>query len=71
MVVPIETEPTLVLSSATVVFEGSYLGGTSRHYDLAPDGRFLMIKGDETSTSDQIIVVQNWLDELAQRVPVP
>ena len=42
-------------------------------YDVSPDGqRFLMIKqGDETSTSGQIIVVQNWLAELAQRVPVP
>ena len=68
MVVPIETEPTLVLRSATVVFDGPYLGD----YDLAPDGRFLMIKqGDEASTSGQIIVVQNWLDALAQRVPVP
>ena len=61
MVVPIETEPTLVLRSATVVFEGSYLGVSGRHYDLAPDGRFLMIKqGDEASTSGQIIVVENW-----------
>ena len=37
--------------------------------------RFLMIKegggSDESAASAQIVVVQNWLDELAQRVPVP
>ena len=49
------------------------IGGPPRNYDIAPNGqRFLMIKPatDETSTSGQIIVVQNWLDDLAQRVPV-
>ena len=77
MAVPVQTDPTFTAGNGEVVFEGSYLGtagggSSGRTYDVALDGRFLMIKpGDETSTSDQIIVVQNWLDELAQRVPVP
>ena len=44
-------------------------------YDLSPDGdRFVMIKaGDATGDVDQqpqIILVQNWLEELKRLVPV-
>ena len=43
-------------------------------YDVAPDGRFLMIKqgelgGEEHATPPHIIVVQNWFEELKTRVP--
>jgi hypothetical protein len=42
------------------------------NYDVSPDGqRFLMLK-DETqqaTTSTQIVVVQNWFEELKRRVP--
>ena len=75
MSVPLQSGPSLTFGNASVVVEGGYVSGPpGRQYDASPDGeRFLMIKagGDETSTSGQIIVVQNWLDELAQRVPVP
>jgi hypothetical protein len=44
-----------------------------RQRDIAPDGqRFLMIKeggGDQTTTPPQIIVVQNWHEELKRLVP--
>ena len=75
--VAIDTEGPFALGNPEVLFEGQYLRGESgfgNNYDLAPDGqRFLMIKPatDETSTSGQIVVVQNWLAKLAQRVPVP
>lgn len=46
-----------------------------RTYDVSPDGRrFLMIKqggGDQTSTPPQIVVVQNWFEELRRLVPLP
>ena len=50
-------------------------GPGSRDYDVAPDGRFLMMKttGAETSDSDipnQVVLVQNWLEELKRLVPV-
>ena len=47
-----------------------------RTYDVAPDGRFLMIKAD-AATEDasapqaQIILIQNWFQELTERVPIP
>jgi len=62
------------------VLEGSYLVGTTRGggesgrtYDVSPDGqRFLMIKeagAYETSATPQLIVVQNWFEELRRLVP--
>ena len=54
------------------------LGGSRRRYDLAPDGdRFVVRRPSEgglTGDSDPftgLIYVQNWLDELKERVPVP
>lgn len=46
-----------------------------RTYDVSPDGRrFLMIEqgdsGSQTSTPPQIVVVQNWFEELRPLVPV-
>ena len=45
-----------------------------RMFDVAPDGRFLMIKEDATEEAstpqDQIILILNWLQELAGRVPL-
>jgi hypothetical protein len=42
-------------------------------YDVSPDGqRFLMIKLNEQTPSSsvtQIVVVQNWFEELKRRVP--
>jgi serine/threonine-protein kinase len=54
---------------------GYYRGGdvwVSRHYDVSPDGqRFLMIKegGGDAATAQDIIVVQNWTEELKRLVP--
>lgn len=47
-----------------------------RVFDVAQDGRFLMIK-EPTATEGasisqaQIILIQNWFQELTERVPVP
>ena len=53
------------------------IGGGVRVYDITPDGqRFLMIfplgQTDSTESSTQRInVVQNWFEELKERVPLP
>ena len=71
MVVPVDTDPMLTLGTATVVFEETYFQRGSRRYDLAPDGRFLMIKELGGATAlPQIVVVQNWFEELKRLVPV-
>ena len=50
-------------------------GGGPRQYDVAPDGRFIMIRAgaveasDDTDEYDHLIVVENWLDELQRLVP--
>ena len=44
------------------LFEGRYLDDQTRNYDVAPDGRFLMIKQADTLT--QIHVVVDWLEDL-------
>ena len=76
MVVPIDTQPSLTLGIPTVVFEGTYFDSFGRRYDLAPDGRFLMIKPPDAAAEDgasvpnQIVVVQGWFEELTRLVPV-
>ena len=75
MVVPVELEPEFRPGTPQVLFEGQYFatGPGDAHYDVHPDGqRFLMIKeggaGDETS-AEELIVVQNWFEELKSLVP--
>ena len=55
-------------------FSGVGGGGLGRSYDVSPDGqRFLMVKPgasvDATSVPREIIVVQNWTEELKRLVP--
>jgi hypothetical protein len=45
---------------------------TFPNYDVSPDGqRFLMLKPTEQNQAapTQIVVVQNWFEELKQKVP--
>ncbi len=51
---------------------------TLRMYDVSPDGRrFLTIQSDFSegvafdTRSPTIIIVQNWFEELKERVPIP
>jgi hypothetical protein len=72
--VPVELHPRFFAGTPTRLFEGQYLRGTGRAYDVSPDGkRFLMIKeGDgprDNSSPPGIIVVQNWFEELKRLVP--
>ena len=76
MVVPIDTKTTFSPGTPQVLFQGAYFygptGAGGRAYDIAPDGqRFLMLKnaGAGGSLSASIIVVENWFEELRQRVP--
>ena len=73
MAVPVRTTPTLVTGKPVQLFEMSYFRGlTGRTYDVSPDGqRFLMIKDADvkTSTAVQIVIVENWLNELKRLVP--
>ena len=70
MAVLVQTEPSFTPGTPELLFEGDYLvvaGG--RPYDVAADGeQFLMIKeGDESARN--VILVQNWHEELQRLVP--
>ena len=69
----VQTAPTFSAGPPEKLFGGPYYGNAGwRTYDVAPDGRFLMIKsGDRSSAATTIVVALNWLEELKQRVPVP
>jgi serine/threonine-protein kinase len=73
MAVPVETSPTLTVGAPVKLFTGPYFAVLNgRTYDVAPDGeRFLMIKeiGSAADAAPQIIVVENWFEELKARVP--
>jgi hypothetical protein len=46
---------------------------TQRSYDVAPDGRFLMLRAEQAAAApapSSIVVVQNWTEELKRLVPV-
>jgi hypothetical protein len=42
-----------------------------RPYDVAPDGRFIIIRAPESETAGapNLILVQNWFEELKRLVP--
>ena len=42
--VPVETGASFTAGRPETLFEGPYLDDLARNYDLAPDGRFLMIR---------------------------
>ena len=72
--VPVQTSPTFSAGRPDLVFDGPYAvgGSTGPSYDIAADGqRFLMIKDQAAAATEstQIIVVQNWFEELKARIP--
>ncbi|MHC4583603.1 MAG: protein kinase domain-containing protein [Planctomycetota bacterium] len=71
MAAAVETELQFIVTGHIELFEGRYLSTASlQNYDVAPDGRFLMIREPRESTPIGINVVLNWFDELKQLVPM-
>jgi hypothetical protein len=74
MAVEIESDPTFTPGTPRSVVEGRYRVGYS---SVDMDGeRFLMIKevsepSNAQSNPPQLIVVENWVEELKERVPIP
>ena len=69
--VDIETEPTFRAGTPRLLFEGGVLSrgtGSTATYDVTADGqRFVMLRN--VSSEARINIVQNWFEELRQRVP--
>jgi Tol biopolymer transport system component len=76
MAVAVETEGEFSFMPPEQLFAGSYLAIPNRFassYDVARDGRFLMIEPPGTSVAGaapaSIVVVENWAEELKRLVP--
>jgi serine/threonine-protein kinase len=73
-VVDVQTNNGLAKSRPRRLFESSEYGSyiPVRCWDLSPDGqRFLMVKVEQSkpSPATEVVLIQNWLEELKQRVP--
>ena len=70
---PITATPSFSIGTPRKLFAGTFtLSGGSRSYDVAPDGRrFIMVKPGEQPPlpESQIVVVQNWSEELKRIAP--
>jgi serine/threonine-protein kinase len=70
MAVTVRTTPTFVAERPIQLFEWHEPTTLGREFAVAPDGRrFLLLKDSESSATTQLIVVENWTEELKQRVP--
>ncbi len=76
MVVAVETEFAFDAGTPEFLFAAPYRRGgplRTRPWDVAPDGRFLMVREGPVGqvVNPHIVMVQNWLEELTERVPIP
>ena len=75
MAVKVRTSPTLELGRPEALFSLSdyVLPGTRGiKYEVAPDGRFLLLKDSGGGRSqDRVVLVQNWTEDVKRLVPSP
>jgi Tol biopolymer transport system component len=70
MAVDIEAQPEFRAEAPQAMFEGPYLNIPGVSYDVASDGRFIMIEEHQKQTpTTELNVVFNWFEELKARVP--
>jgi len=65
-------DPTFTSGPQTVLFSmAGYLSGVNdQQYDVSPDDqRFVMLRVDEENSQGELILVENWFEELRQQVP--
>ena len=70
---PVDPGPPLVVGVPEQLFDHANYAdptGGGRYYDVAPDGRRLLMVWQPGATVTQIEVVQNWTQELLERIPV-
>ena len=76
LAVAVQSGTTLVAGRPQVLFEFAMLpvAGSNRPWDLAPDGRFVIIGSAQadagaSAPAPSLILVQNWFEELKRLVP--
>lgn len=71
MAVGVTTSPAFSAAKPTRLFEDTYdFSGNQAYanYDVAPDGRFLLVKQVPGESFGDLVVVLNWLEELKRRI---
>jgi hypothetical protein len=70
MAVAITTDPGFSAGTPQPLFQDKYdrEHRDDRNYDIASDGRFLMLKVDVPPGPPQLHVVMNWFRELRERM---
>jgi Tol biopolymer transport system component len=66
----VTTQPELGFGVPRVIVNDPLLvqgGVANKTFDVAPDGRILAIKEDDSVRSDHIVVVENWLSDVRAR----
>jgi len=78
MVVPVEANPTFSFGvPRTLVSLSGYAVGENadqaRLWDVAPDGErvLVLVPTESADDADHLVFVENWIEELKARVPVP
>ena len=71
MVVAVQPGATFSFTPAQLLFENSHVqSGQPPSYDVAADGRFLMLKGTTAQVAaPPIVLTLDWFEELKRRVP--
>lgn len=73
MAAPFSTEGgTPTIGRPVELFRGPYVAaplGGSRQYHVAPDGRFVMLREEGAGGPPQVVLVQNFFEELRERLP--
>ncbi len=65
----ITTEPEFKWEEPQELFRGNYLNPGGHSYDVAQDGRFLLLQGEQPLTITNLNVILNWFSELNRLVP--
>jgi hypothetical protein len=65
--------PALAVTGRDRLFDaGPYLANQFLvMYDVAPDGRFLMIKRDPQPARTDVVIIRNWVQEVRRRLAKP
>ena len=75
LAVDVRTAPSLVLGTPRVLFEQRFCpgDGQGQMWTISRDGqRFLLLRGDyPAGYSRELMVVQNWFEEVRRLAPVP
>jgi len=69
VVVEYSTDPELTVGTPRTMIEGSFAGGNGWDFDVAPDGRFLMLRSRDQTVPRRIELVTGWFAELERLVP--